>query len=276
MRSILAGLTLLLVLIGFVRFGPMASDQPHTAGTSQTVPAEPSTSSTAALVDSTQTTQLATTLQTTTTTIVSTGSLPAGYSLAARSDQALPVFAGRGDPVPITILEATTMLGTPRVVQVLEGPLDGWARVALPIRPNGSQGWVQTEGLLLFVVDRRVVVDLSERSLRVEAADGLLLETTVAVGSDENPTPVGSFFVTDSVILDDPSGPWGPHAFGLSGYSDTISEFNGGDGIIGIHGTNQPDSIGHARSLGCVRVPNDVALRLSSMISAGVPVEIRP
>jgi lipoprotein-anchoring transpeptidase ErfK/SrfK len=146
--------------------------------------------------------------------------------------------------------------------------------VLLPVRPNGSTGWIEVADVTLFVVDRSVEVDLGDRSLRVVQEGEVLLETEVAIGGGSSPTPTGRFFVTDSVILTDPGGPWGPHAFGLSAFSDTITEFNGGDGIIGIHGTNQPSSIGQARSLGCVRVPNEVALELAGIISAGVPVEI--
>jgi lipoprotein-anchoring transpeptidase ErfK/SrfK len=73
----------------------------------------------------------------------------------------------------------------------------------------------------------------------------------------------------------DPNSPWGPHALGLSGRSDSISEYNGGDGIIGIHGTNRPASIGEAASLGCVRLPNDVITLIHQMVPIGTPVEIR-
>jgi lipoprotein-anchoring transpeptidase ErfK/SrfK len=61
----------------------------------------------------------------------------------------------------------------------------------------------------------------------------------------------------------------------LSARSDTVTEFNGGDGIIGIHGTNRPNSIGEAQSLGCVRLPNDVILELSELLSVGSPVTIK-
>jgi hypothetical protein len=207
---------------------------------------------------------------------LSTQTLEAHETLSARSDHPLDVYARPVPVAPFTTLEATTILGTPRVVRVIEGPIDGWLRVALPIRPNGTEGWVQADGLTLFKVDRRVEIDLSDRTLVVVDADGVLLETSVAVGSATSPTPTGSFFITDSVITGNEYGPWGPWAFGLSARSDVITEFNGGDGIIGIHGTNRPSSIGSAASLGCVRVPNDIALELGGILSAGVPVEIRP
>jgi lipoprotein-anchoring transpeptidase ErfK/SrfK len=144
----------------------------------------------------------------------------------------------------------------------------------LPVRPNDVTGWVDTSELSLYVVDGKLVVDLSERSLTYFEDGEEVVETTVAIGTDRNPTPTGSFYVTDNVTLADPNSPWGPHAFGLSARSDTITEYNGGDGIIGIHGTNRPSSIGQAASLGCIRLPNDVITRLHELVAIGTPVEI--
>lgn len=264
------------------RLTPFALAVVLTACAASAAPLDPvtSTSSTSTTVatttSTTQPTTTSTTMPTTTTTVLSTASLAPGESLAARSDGELAVFAAAGDAEPIITLEAATILGTPRVVKVLEGPDAGWMRVSLPVRPNGSEGWIRADDVTLFVHDRRVEVDLSDRRLEVIGPGGTLLETTVAIGSSSSPTPTGSFFVTDSVIVGNPGGPWGPWAFGLSAYSDVVTEFNGGNGIIGIHGTNRPGSIGYAQSLGCVRVPNEIALELGELISAGVPVEIAP
>jgi lipoprotein-anchoring transpeptidase ErfK/SrfK len=266
-------LLLLSVLLGAVVSGCTAAGADVAPATTQPTasPALPPITTPPTLASVASTT---TSIPISTTTELSTASLHVGEALAARSDAPLEVFEKPGEAEASMVLEAATMLGTPRVVQVLEGPVDGFMRVALPVRPNGSQGWIRESDVTLFVVDRRVEVNLGARTLRVIGPDGPMLETTVAIGSPTNPTPVGEFFVTDSVILSEPGGPWGPWAFGLSAYSDTITEFNGGNGIIGIHGTNQPGSIGHAQSLGCVRVPNEVALRLGELISAGVPVRI--
>jgi lipoprotein-anchoring transpeptidase ErfK/SrfK len=124
------------------------------------------------------------------------------------------------------------------------------------------------------VVEGKVIVDLSDRTLSYYVDEEEILSTTVAVGTGGNPTPTGSFFVTDNVTLANPNSVWGPHALGLSARSDTITEFNGGDGIVGIHGTNRPESIGEAASLGCVRVPNEVIIQLHEMIQVGTPVHI--
>ena len=145
----------------------------------------------------------------------------------------------------------------------------------MPGRPNGATGWVEITSVDLYTVTDRVVVDLSQREL-VYYIDGVeQMRTPVAIGTSNNPTPTGTFFVTDKVKLADGAGPWGPAAIGLSARSDTITEFNGGDGIIGIHGTNRPGSIGQAASLGCLRLPNELITELKDLVSLGTPVEVR-
>jgi lipoprotein-anchoring transpeptidase ErfK/SrfK len=101
-----------------------------------------------------------------------------------------------------------------------------------------------------------------------------VLETPVVIGAPDTPTPAGAFYVTDLLDNADDAGPYGPYALGLSAHSDTLSEFAGGDGRIGIHGTDTPDSIGQAVSHGCVRVPNEVVAQLARSLPLGTPVSI--
>ncbi|HVB05988.1 MAG TPA: L,D-transpeptidase, partial [Acidimicrobiales bacterium] len=54
----------------------------------------------------------------------------------------------------------------------------------------------------------------------------------------------------------DPAGTYDPYAFGLSAFSDVLSSFGGGPGEIGLHGTDQPTSVGADVSHGCLRVSN--------------------
>lgn len=202
--------------------------------------------------------------------------LPEGMTLVAMVKGETTVYAGPGDPDVIATIPANTIVGTDTVLTVLEGPVGGWLRVMLPIRPNGSEGWIRVEASDLFVVESRIVVDLSDRELTIYRGDKVILTSPVAIGTSRNPTPTGQFFVTDSVTLTDPSSAWGPNALGLSARSDTITEYRGGDGIIGIHGTNRPGSIGGAASLGCVRLPNDVITEVHRLIPIGTPVTIQP
>ena len=193
---------------------------------------------------------------------------------AAFAEGRLPVFASPQDPRPHRVLDSHTILGTPTVVFVLAAT-DAWLHVMLPGRPNGETAWIRSRDVVTYEVTTRAVVDLTNRTLQVFEGDRQIFETAIGVGSPASPTPTGMFFITDAVRITNPGGPWGPYAFGLSARSDTVTEFNGGDGIIGIHGTNRPNSIGEAQSLGCVRLPNDVMLQLSELLSVGSPVKIR-
>jgi len=196
-------------------------------------------------------------------------------TLAAYAHGPLEVFATPDTEEPMTVLDEATILGTATVLGVVTAPEDGWAEVMLPIRPNGSTGWIRADEVSFYVVDSEIVVDLTAHEL-IYLVDGVeILRTDVGIGGEYTETPTGRFFVTDSVTMANPDSPWGPHALGLSARSETITEFNGGDGIIGIHGTNNPSSIGDSVSLGCVRLPNEMITLLHEMVPLGTRVEIR-
>lgn len=247
--------------------------------------------SVAACSDGNDAAEPSTTLETTTTTTVPTTTTtteprPVWEGFEATNEDSPALVALARGPVDIypepgaaelkATMDAATILGTVTVLGVVGEPTaDGWVEVMLPLRPNGSTGWARTEQLVFYVADSRIVVELGARRLTYLVDDVPVFETEVGVGSVHNETPTGEFFVTDSVTMANPNSPWGPHALGLSARSDTITEFNGGDGIIGIHGTNNPDSIGGNISLGCVRLPNEMITELHAMVPIGTRVEIR-
>jgi lipoprotein-anchoring transpeptidase ErfK/SrfK len=199
----------------------------------------------------------------------------AGFVATARAE--LPIYATPGDATPAWTFGSVTQFGSPTTVLVVAAEPDGaWLEVAVPVRPNGTRGFVRRDDVELARVQHAVWVDLASRTLRLVDADGaVLLETPVAIGSPENPTPTGDFFVTDVIDTGDEGSDYGRYAMGTSGRSPALTEFAGGDGQIGIHGTNQPWSIGEAVSHGCIRVPNDVAARLAAILPLGSPVSIR-
>ena len=68
---------------------------------------------------------------------------------------------------------------------------------------------------------------------------------------------------------------YGSFAFGLSAHSNVFRSFGfGGDGRIGLHGTNDSRTIGREVSHGCIRTTNPTILRLARVIPLGTPVEI--
>jgi lipoprotein-anchoring transpeptidase ErfK/SrfK len=66
---------------------------------------------------------------------------------------------------------------------------------------------------------------------------------------------------------------YGPYALGTSAYAPTLAEWPGG-GVVGIHGTNEPQLIPGRPSHGCVRMRNADITRLWHLISVGTPIEI--
>jgi hypothetical protein len=199
---------------------------------------------------------------------------PSRSSVAAALTSETPV---RDHPTPdapvVGTLGTTSPYGSPTTLGVV-GQRDGWLEVQLPVRPNHTTGWIPADHVELHHIDWSVHVDLDARELTVRQGERTVLSTPVAVGIADAPTPSGEFFVTDLLATGDAASPYGPFAFGLSAHSDTITEFAGGDGRVGIHGTDDPTSIGTAASHGCVRVPNEVAEHLATLLPLGTPVVI--
>ena len=73
----------------------------------------------------------------------------------------------------------------------------------------------------------------------------------------------------------DPTSVYGPYAYGLSGHSDVLTEFNGGDGEIGLHGNNDASVLGKNISHGCIRMDNTKITQLAKVLMLGTPVEVR-
>jgi lipoprotein-anchoring transpeptidase ErfK/SrfK len=149
-----------------------------------------------------------------------------------------------------------------------------WYRVQLPLKPNGVTGYVRAAGLEVQAVSTRIEVDISSRRLTLFNAGRRVLEATVAVGAPATPTPLGRFYVNQRLVPDDPSGPYGPGAIGISAFSNVLTGWAQG-GPVAIHGTNEPWSIGHDVSNGCIRLPNATLERLFREAVAGTPVIIR-
>jgi lipoprotein-anchoring transpeptidase ErfK/SrfK len=201
---------------------------------------------------------------------------PPGTSFAAEAvvDE-LTVFADPQLSTPSTALDNPTDVGAPLVLLVKSGPTDeGALEVYLPVRPNGSSGWVRASDVEVRVNPYRIEVDLSDFRLRLYEREREVLSQAVGLGRADVPTPGGVFYIKELLQPPDPDGPYGPYAYGLSGFSNVLTSFAGGDGVIGIHGTNDPSSIGVASSHGCIRLPNDVITRLVEILPLGTPVEI--
>ena len=152
-----------------------------------------------------------------------------------------------------------------------------WLRVQLPVRPNGSTGWVRAGDVRLSRHRFAVEVSLGDHELVITRGSREVLRTPVGVGRSERPTPGGDYYIKELLAPPQPDGIYGPYAYGLSGFSTVLTEFRDGEGVIGIHGTNEPDLVGTDVSSGCIRVPNEVITRIVEEVGLplGTPVTIR-
>ncbi|HVL65294.1 MAG TPA: L,D-transpeptidase [Actinomycetota bacterium] len=149
----------------------------------------------------------------------------------------------------------------------------GWVEALLPVRPNGTTGYLRTDDLSIQGTDYRIFVDREEFSLTVFDGDEVVMETEVGIGTGETPTPVGLFYLTSLLQPPTNNTVYGSYAYGLSGFSETLIDWEDG-GIIGLHGTNDPTSVGRQVSHGCIRMRNEDIEQLVPMLPLGTPIEI--
>jgi lipoprotein-anchoring transpeptidase ErfK/SrfK len=152
-----------------------------------------------------------------------------------------------------------------------------WVRVLLPQRPNGSQAWVPRAAVALHGTHLRLRIGISARRLQVLRAGRVIARYPVGVGTGGTPTPTGHFAIQDPVTAPNyVSSYLGPYIITLTAHSNVLREFAGGDGLVAIHGTNAPGTIGAAASHGCIRIGNEALQALWRIAAPGTPVDIVP
>lgn len=148
-----------------------------------------------------------------------------------------------------------------------------WILVALPGRPNGAAGWVPAGALgQVHVTHEYLRIDRETLRATLYRDDRPIWSAPVGVGRPSLPTPAGHFYVTEKLTAIG-APVYGPYALGTSAYAPTLSEWPGG-GVVGIHGTDEPQLIPGRPSHGCIRLRNADITRLWQMIRVGTPIEI--
>jgi lipoprotein-anchoring transpeptidase ErfK/SrfK len=144
-----------------------------------------------------------------------------------------------------------------------------WLRIALPVLPNGTSGWVPRRALGGYEISRhRLVVDLARQRLTLFRRGRAVLRAPVGVGRPRWPTPRGTFLVRNRLER------YASPAFGTSARSARLTDWPAG-GFVGIHGTDRPELVPGRVSHGCVRLRNPDMLQLARLMPVGTPVEIR-
>jgi len=186
----------------------------------------------------------------------------------------IAVYRSPGAKHALLVLRKVDARGTPRAFLVRHMTRK-WVRVYLPTRPNGSQGWVRRRAVRAYTNGYRLVIRLGAHKLNLWRGAKLLASFPVAVGAPHTPTPRGLFYITELLKPYDPNGAYGPYSFGLSAHSNVLQTFGGGDGRVGLHGTNEPELIGSSVSHGCIRLRNAAVRRLARILPLGTPVLVR-
>ncbi|GFN34130.1 L,D-transpeptidase [Paenibacillus xylaniclasticus] len=107
----------------------------------------------------------------------------------------------------------------------------------------------------------RIIVDLSDRRLYLLDGDVVTRAFPIGIGTMLTQTPTGEYRIINK--QNNPGGPFGAFWMGLSRPH------------YGIHGTNNPASIGRMVSHGCIRMYNQDVLSLSRLVPVGTRVTIR-
>ncbi len=204
-------------------------------------------------------------------------SLPRGWSLIAvvkHRTHELPVYSRPGHGARKLTLPNPSSIGVPLTLLVhrVKGK---WVQAYLPVRPDGSKGWVSERAVKLITTAYELQVHLRRHRLAVVVSNHVVHTFRIGVGRSVTPTPSGKYFITELLKQPDPAGPYGPYAFGLSAYSGVLTHFGrGGNGQIGIHGTDAPTLVGTDVSHGCIRLRNSDVLWLVHRLPLGTPVLI--
>ena len=134
-------------------------------------------------------------------------------------------------------------------------------------------------------VNRVITVDTREKMLDLREGEKLIASLPITPGSGSLPTPPGTWRIVGIAEL--PTFRWDKSVLMTGVRSDTFYELpigpNNPVGVmwiglnrpgIGIHGTNNPQTIGRAASHGCMRTANWDIVRLSKLITKGMTVII--
>jgi lipoprotein-anchoring transpeptidase ErfK/SrfK len=174
--------------------------------------------------------------------------------------------AWSGQPQTLLVLDAATRRGR------------AWVKLLLPVRPNGSAGWVPRDRVALRRTGYWIEVRTGARLVTVYREGERLRRFRAVVGAPGTPTPLGLAAVYERNRQPDPGGFLGPWAMPLTILSNVLEDYGGGPGRVGIHGragASLLDPLGSARSHGCIRIDNRHVSWMAAHVPAGTPVRIR-
>jgi lipoprotein-anchoring transpeptidase ErfK/SrfK len=125
----------------------------------------------------------------------------------------------------------------------------------------------------------KIVVDRGANTLTLYRMGDVVKTYNVATGSPEYPTPAGDFEIQtmqENPTWTPPDSAWAKDAEVIPPGPDNPlgTRWMAINGTVGIHGTNNPASIGYSVSHGCIRMRIPDVEELFSMVEIGTPVTV--
>ena len=182
----------------------------------------------------------------------------------------------RAAPAGAVVVELPPLWHGGRLSLPIVAQRGGWLDVRLPGRPNGSTGWIVRSTVSISRTPYEIVIDLAARHLALFRLGHLVMDAPAGIGTSNDPTPTGNFFV--ALLAEAPSPAWGPFVMVTSAHSNSITDWElSGDALVAIHGPLGADAqigtTGAAVSHGCVRLHVNDLERLR-VVPIGSPIVI--
>lgn len=157
-----------------------------------------------------------------------------------------------------------------------------WYHVDLPVPDAGSGGgYIRAEDVDVGCTAYRITVDREAFTLTVSLEGVDIITAEVGLGRDERATEPGDYYLTQLMRNVNPDDAYGPFAYALNAFADDddiVSEFDiegRGYATVGIHGTDDPESLGTNVSSGCIRMENEKVTAIKeNAIPLGTPVHV--
>jgi lipoprotein-anchoring transpeptidase ErfK/SrfK len=229
----------------------------------------------------------------TTAAVASPRQAPKARQAARLRQDTVPGSTGPASTVLATVLRTVPRYASPGVLASGTVPASwydrpsvlpviatspGWVQVRLAQRPNGSTAWLPDGDVTLGGTPYRIVINAATTGLALYDNGRLVFSAPAGVGTAEDPTPAGKYFVAFDEQPPQPNPGYGPFIIVTSAHSPAIADWEGsGDAVIGIHGPlgddTQIGTSGARISHGCIRL-HDQALERLAEVPPGTPVDV--
>ncbi len=177
---------------------------------------------------------------------------------------------------PVRMLTNEPWVPVSAVAETLGGTVDEDEETGLVIVTVGDQNLQALVPARLFSIE----ISRGARKLKVRFAGRLAKEYPICSGKGNN-TPIGNFHIQNKAVWPSWEAYWGENIPGGSSrnplgarWLGTTARGRSTGRAIGIHGTNQPSSIGRRISGGCIRTYNRNSIELYETIPIGTRVWI--